>query len=186
MTKRFINILPEQYRFDLRKYAAFKVFKSVLLANIIILIAVFSVDKYTQIKMKNMIIEKENKIREIQKLNQSVLAYETEKKKLEDVISKLSATEKIYTSLFNTNVSYFIDMSRTLDLIKEGIYINKLSYSDGVVNMSAVATNPKSFYHFYKNLENTTYIADKRFYNLTEEGGVYNFSVVIRYRGLNE
>ncbi len=187
MTKRYLNLLPDQYKFDIRKYAAIKIFTAFLIANLIILVIFFSIDKYNQMSLVKLKAEKEQKLQQVQKLNQSILVYETEKNRLESIIQQLNTTEKTYSSLFNTNISYLIDLSRTLDLITDGIFINSISYSNGTANITAVASNAKNFYHFYNNIEKRRDIKDKRFYNLTEVGnGAYSFSATLTFRGLNE
>lgn len=187
MTKRYLNLLPEQYRFDLKKYAALKIFKIVFVANLIVLLSFYSIDKYSQFYMKKLKSEKEQQLVQIQQLNQSILVYEQDKKRLESIIEQLDTTEKTYMSLFNTNVSYLVDISKILELITEGIYITTISYSNGNANIVATASNAKSFYKFYNNIEKRRDIKEKRFYNLNEAGnGAYNFNVTLSFRGLNE
>lgn len=187
MTKKYLNLIPEQYRFDLKKYAVLKIFNIILLANILILLSFFVVDKYVQIKLKQIKKEKEEKINIINKLNSSIMAYEPEKNKMEKIVSELNLTEKIYTSVYNTNTSYLVDLLRTINLISDGIYINSINYSNGTANITAIAKNARSFYQFYNNIENNKYIKDKKFYNLTEsDNKMYSFNITVTFRGLNE
>ncbi|MCX8084973.1 MAG: hypothetical protein N3C60_08650 [Calditerrivibrio sp.] len=186
MTKRYLNLLPQQYRFDIKKYAAVKILIAICIANFLLLIFLYAIDRYNQVKLESVKREKANKIEQMTKLNASFAQYEMEKKNMETTINQLNVSENLYTSLFNTKHSAFINIIRTLKLITDGIQIQNITYSEGTVHIAATAQNTKKFYQFYKQIENTEYIKDKKFSNLTKlQDNTFSFNLIITFRGLD-
>ncbi|MCA1933533.1 MAG: PilN domain-containing protein [Calditerrivibrio sp.] len=186
MNTKYLNLLPKNYRFELKKYIFIKAMTIFFILNMLVLISFFVLDRIKISKLNGQIVQEKEKIKKISSLNSSFETFKIEKTKLENIVSSLNISEKLYYDLKRSPNSAFLDMIKTFNVTSEGIFLKNISYSDGVVNISGVAKTAKDFYKYYKILEEDPMIADKLFSNLSKnEEGLYNFTLTLKFRGLD-
>lgn len=186
MDTKYLNLLPKNYRFEIRKYIIIRAFSIFLVLNIIVLTSFFVIDRLKIGKLQNKIIQKKEEIKKISQLNASLDQFKKEKADLDKIVSSLNISENLYYEIKRSSNSVFLDIIRTLNMISDGIFIKNISYTDGVINISGVAKSTKDFYKYYKIVEEDSRIVDKFFSNLSKnEDGFYNFTLMLRFRGLD-
>jgi hypothetical protein len=183
-----INLIPTNIRYDYEKFYIIRLIILTLSFNILLLLIIVINENLILSSLKQQLNEKKQYLQNITQLNSNFKKYDKEYSRLKKYLNESKEKEKTFLSYYKKDYSPLVSTLIHLDAIKEGIFINTFSYSNGYFVINGTVNNNKTFYNYYKSLENNPYIAELDFSNLTanKEQNNFNFDISFKVRKINE
>lgn len=179
-----INLLPEKYRYDISKHVIIKICVTIFLLNSVFL-GVFYYDQKNELNyLRSVLNEKENYDISLKNILSNLDTYKNEKNALIDKLKNLKDVENSLRKQKVNNNSVLLDITTLSDLLSDKIVLNDVSYTSGVFSIEGTASDPKSFYEYYKRVETNERVSHADFQNFEKIEGGIKFSLVIKLKGI--
>ena len=175
-----INLLPKDKRFSYKQYLLRKISVGLLIANLVVLAAIYGFNVYFNRNLKTCINNRKITLDKISSIEAQLVTYENRYKSLLKKLSKLEEEEKRLKSIIFVRRSAFASTVVSLNAFTSGIGFEDISYSDGYLKIKGLTNSMADFQRFYYSLERNRFIKQLRMFSVKRKKDLFEFTISYR------